>query len=153
MKNLNQIITVVRKTGYMVVQEYLPDAAQGEKRLLLLGGEPIRADGKVAIYRRMVEETEGGAAGAHGTRKRCVFGPAEQRIVDLLRPKLVSDGLYFVGVDLVGDRVQEVNVFTPGGAHASFELYGLDVGDVVVRDLERRITVRHAYRKSLERVA
>jgi glutathione synthase len=152
-KNLNQILTVVRKTGYLVVQEYLPDAAQGEKRLLLLNGEPIRQDGKVAIYRRMVDEVEGTAAGHRGTRKRCTFGPVEQRIVDLLRPKLLSDGLYFVGVDIVGDRVQEVNVFTPGGAHASWELYGLDVGEVVVRDLERRVQVRRAYRKSLEHVA
>jgi glutathione synthase len=159
-KNLNQMITVIRKTGYLVVQEYLPDAAQGEKRLLLLGGEPIRVGDRVAIYRRLLDEgvglaphRNGDGAGSRGVRKRCEFGAAEQRIVDLLRPKLVSDGLYFVGVDLCGDKVLEVNVFTPGGAHSNRELYDLDVAEVVVRDLERRVVVRQAYRKTLERVA
>lgn len=153
-KNLNQMITVVRKTGYLVIQEYLPDAAQGEKRLLLLGGEPIRAGKHVAIYRRIIEEGgRNGSASPPRHRKRTAFGPAEQRLVDLLRPKLVSDGLYLVSVDLVGDKVLEVNVYTPGGIHTARELYGFDVAEVVVRDLERRVEVRRAYRKTLERVA
>ncbi|MBI4512119.1 MAG: hypothetical protein HY698_20975 [Deltaproteobacteria bacterium] len=166
-KNLNQIIAVVRKTGYVVVQEYLPEAAHGEKRLLLLGGEPIRVGNRVAIYRRL-REVEAGE-GLNGIakkcpagtrpgpirslRKRCEFGPVEQHIVDLLRPKLLADGLYFVGVDIVGSKVLEVNVFTPGGIHANRELYGIDVAGVVVRDLERRVAVRQAYKKSTERVA
>jgi glutathione synthase len=165
-KNLNQIITVVRKTGYVVVQEYLPDATQGEKRLLLLGGDPIRIGKRVAIYRRMVADAglpgvpkpkakaNASANGeGPGGRRRCDFGDAEQKIVDLLRPKLVSDGLYFVSVDIVGDKVLEVNVFTPGGIHSNRELYGIDVAEVVIRDLERRVEVRRAYRKTLDRVA
>src|SRR5262249_33709105 len=79
-KNLNQMIPVVRKTGYVVVQEYLPDAAHGEKRLLLLGGEPVRCGKRVAIYRRLAEESvpglEGGsnghAAGRNGGPKQLV---------------------------------------------------------------------------------
>ncbi len=163
-KNLNQIITVVRKTGYVVVQEYLPDATQGEKRLLLLGGEPIRIGKRVAIYRRMLADLglpgapkPSGKNGKNGEgaggRRRCEFGEAEQRIVDLLRPKLVSDGLYLVSVDIVGDKVLEVNVFTPGGVHSNRELYGIDVAEAVIRDLERRVDVRRAYRKTLDRVA
>jgi glutathione synthase len=146
-KNLNQIITVVRKTGYVVVQEYLPDAAQGEKRLLLLHGDPIRVGKRVALYRRFEGETNG------DKRRRCEMGAAEQRIVDLLRPKLISDGLYFVSVDIVGDKVLEVSVYTPGGIHSNAQLYGLDVAEAVVRDLERRVEVRRAYKKTLERVA
>jgi glutathione synthase len=148
-KNLNQMIAAVKKSGYLVVQEYLADAVQGEKRLLLLGGEPIRSEGRVAIYRRAADDlpTDDGAPTG---RRPCELGPAEQRIVDLLRPKLEADGLYFVGVDIVGDKVLEVNVFTPGGAHACANLYGLDVGEVVIRDLEGRLDVRRAYRRSLD---
>ena len=47
-----------------------------------------------------------------------------------------------------GDKVLEVNVYTPGGAQACAELYGLDVGEVVVRDLERRLAVREVYPRS-----
>ncbi len=150
-KNLNQILQVVRKTGYMVVQEYLPEVAQGEKRLLLLDGEPIRhPKGQVAIYRRWPESGTSGSAGLGGVRREpTTFGVEEQRIVDVLRPRLAADGLYFVGVDIVGSKVLEVNVYTPGGIRAVHELYGIDVSDVVIRDLERRVEVRRAYRKSV----
>ena len=50
--NLNQIIAAVTKDGYALAQEYLPEAEQGEKRLLLLNAEPIRVGDRVAIYRR-----------------------------------------------------------------------------------------------------
>lgn len=160
-KNLNQIITAVRKTGYLVVEEYLREAAQGEKRLLLMAGEPIREGKHVAIYRRLPSEegppqhgdTQGRKRGGESTHKRCELSACDQRIVDLLRAKLVSDGLYFVGVDIVGSKVLELNVFTPGGIHANQTLYGFDVAEVMVRDLERRVEVRRAYKKTLERVA
>jgi glutathione synthase len=77
-----------------------------------------------------------------GTRKRCSFSDAEQRICDLLRPRLLADGLYFVGVDLVGDKVLEINVFAPGGIHNIDELYGMNVSAAVVDDLERRVEER-----------
>jgi glutathione synthase len=53
LKNVNAIITAITRDGYVVAQEYLPEAEDGEKRLLLLGGEPIRIGGQVAIYRRL----------------------------------------------------------------------------------------------------
>ena len=43
--------------------------------------------------------------GAKGRRKRCEFGPVEARLCEILRPKLLTDGLYFVSVDLVGDKI------------------------------------------------
>lgn len=151
--NLNQIITTVTKHGYAIAQEYVPEIEKGEKRLLLLGAEPIRVGKKVAIYRRHTaignpESTATTETAA--TRSRCVFGPAEARICDLMRPKLLADGLYFVGVDIVGDKVLEVNVFTPGGIHAIHELYGMDVADIVIRDLDRRVRLRAAYRTTFD---
>jgi glutathione synthase len=147
--NLNQILAAVKKLGYVLVQEYIPAARQGDKRLLLLSGQPLSRAGRVAIYRRVRPDETPDAQPGHGSaraeRKPCEFGGEEQRIVDLLRPKLLADGLYFVGVDIVGGMVLEVNVHTPGGLHTNFELYGIDVGELVVRDLERRVRVRAAY--------
>jgi glutathione synthase len=77
-----------------------------------------------------------------GSRKRCTFTENEARVCDLLRPRLVADGLYFVGVDLVGGKVLEINVFAPGGIHNINELYGIDVGSEIIRDLERRVELR-----------
>jgi glutathione synthase len=153
--NLNQIITTVTKHGYAIAQEYVPEIEKGEKRLLLLGAEPIRAGKRVAIYRRhaVIGNPETTASETSATRSRCEFGPAEARICDLIRPKLLADGLYFVGVDIVGEKILELNVFTPGGIHSIRELYDLDVADIVIRDLDRRIRQRAAYRTTFDREA
>jgi glutathione synthase len=162
--NLNQMITAVTNQGYALAQEYLPDGDQGEKRLLLLNAEPLRVGERVAIYRRRPPrngaESNGISTGAKpkgkaaktGTslRGRCDFGPVEARICDILRPRLLADGLTFVSVDIVGDRILELNVFTPGGLHAVAELYGVDASEVVIADLERRVRLRAAYRTTFD---
>jgi glutathione synthase len=148
--NLNQIITTVTKDGYAVAQEYLPESEEGEKRLLLLNAEPIRAGKRVAIYRRRPTPLAGAARETVPARRKCEFGAVEARICDILRPKLLADGLHFVGVDIVGDKLIELNVFTPGGIHSIHELYGFDVADVVIRDLERRVRLRAAYRTTFD---
>jgi glutathione synthase len=148
--NLNQIIATVTKEGYALAQEYLPEAEQGEKRLLLLNAEPIRIGERVAIYRRRAVLAPGGTKAGGSVRGKCNFGPVEARICDMLRPRLLADGLTFVAVDIVGDRILELNVFTPGGLHAISELYGMDAAQVVIADLERRIRLRAAYRTTFD---
>jgi len=148
--NLNQIISAVTKQGYALAQEYLPEAVQGEKRLLLLNAEPIRVGDRVAIYRRRAVTTADGAKAGASVRGKCDFGPVEARICDILRPKLLADGLTFVSVDIVGDRILELNVFTPGGIHAIAALYGVDVAEIVIADLERRVRLRAAYRTTFD---
>ena len=61
----------------------------------------------------------------------------------------MADGLYFVGVDLVGDKILEINVFAPGGIHNINELYSIDVAEAVVRDLERKVELKRAFREPL----
>ncbi len=141
--NLNQMISAVRKEGHIIVQEYLPAVARGDKRILLLRGEPIRAGGHAAAYKRMRPKDDiRNNMHVGGSRKACKLVEADQRICDLLRPRLVADGLYLVGVDLVGDKVLEINVFAPGGIHNMNELYGINVGATIVDDLERRVEER-----------
>ena len=145
-KNLNTIIAALTKEGYVMAQEYLRAAEDGEKRLLLLGGEPIRIGGRVAIYRRLPGLAEGGKRRPSLTRRRCAFGAAEERICDLLRPKLLADGLYFVSVDLAGGKLMELNAFAPGGIHSLREIYKMNVARAIIADLERRVRLRAAYR-------
>jgi glutathione synthase len=147
-RNLNAIITSITKDGYGVAQEYLPEAAGGEKRILLLGGEPIRIGGQVAIYRRLPGLADGDGRRPSRKRRRCAFGAAEERICELLRPKLLADGLYFVSVDLAGGKILELNAFSPEGIHALREIYKMDVARAIITDLERRVRLRAAYRGS-----
>jgi glutathione synthase len=148
--NLAQMISTVRKDGYLVVQEYLPAVARGDKRVLLLGGVPIRVGHTFAAYKRMrpKDDTRNNMH-VGGARKPSVLSDAELALCELIRPRLVADGLYFVGVDLVGDKVLEINVFAPGGVHNIGDLYGIDVGTHVVRDLERKVELRGVYHEPL----
>ena len=148
--NLQQMISTVRRAGYVIVQEFLPAVAKGDKRVLLLGGAPLRVGTTVAAYKRMRPKDDiRNNMHVGGTRRGTDFTEAEQRICDLLRPRLVADGLYFVGVDLVGDKILEINVFAPGGVANINQLYGIDVGTAIIRDLERKVELRGVYREPI----
>ena len=63
---------------------------------------------------------------------------AERGIVEAMRDKLVADGMFFVGIDVIGDKVIEINAESPGGLQSVERLYGIDVGPTVIEALERR---------------
>jgi glutathione synthase len=140
--NINQIISAVSKNGYVMAQEYIPEVKKGDKRLLLLNGSPILIGKQAAMYRRMSPRGEI-RSNIHigGTRKTAEFTKVEARIAELIRPKLIADGLYFVGADIVGNKLLEINVFCPGGINNINELYRINVGEYVIQDLERRARI------------
>jgi glutathione synthase len=142
-KNLNAMISASTKEGYALAQEFVPEADEGEKRLLLLHGDPIRMGHEVAIYRRL-PSLRGKRRRTHKP-ERCAYGPEEERVVELLRPRLLADGLYFVAVDIAGGKILEINAFSPGGLHSLRELYHVDVSLLIIEDLERRARLRAAY--------
>ncbi|MBI4404207.1 MAG: glutathione synthase [Deltaproteobacteria bacterium] len=141
--NINQIISTVSKNGYVVAQEYLPAVKDGDKRLLLLDGQPIFFGKQAAIYRRMSPKGEI-RSNIHigGKRKKAAFTEKEAQIAEAIRSKLITDGLYFVGADIVGNKLLEINVFCPGGINNINELYGVNVGKHIVEDLEKRVRLR-----------
>lgn len=148
--NLAQMISTVRRAGYVIVQEYLPAVVKGDKRVLLLGGAPLEIGPRVAAYKRMRPKDDiRNNMHVGGSRRPADFTDAERRICELLRPRLVADGLYFVGVDLVGDKILEINVFAPGGIANINQLYDVDVGTAVIRDLERKVELRSVYREPI----
>ena len=144
--NLAQIISAVQSEGYLIVQEYLPAAERGDKRVLMVGCVPLQIGKRVAAYRR-VHPKDDMRNNMHvgASRRACKLGAAERGLCDLIRPRLVADGLYFVGLDIVGDKILEINVFAPGGINNMNELYGVDLGDAAIADLERKLKLRGAY--------
>jgi glutathione synthase len=144
--NLAQIISTVRSSGYLIAQEYIAAAARGDKRVLMLAGIPLEADGHVAVYRRL-HASDDIRNNMHlgASRMRCRLTKAERKLCETIRPRLVADGLYLVGLDIVGDKILEINVFAPGGLHNMHQLYNVDLADVAIADLERRFKLRGAY--------
>ena len=138
--NLNQMIEAVSRDGYVVAQEYLPLAAEGDIRFFLLNGEPLRDGDRYAVLRRIAAEGDLRSNMHRGGRaERAEVTDDMLRIADLVRPKLVQDGLYLVGLDIVGDKVLEINVFSPGGLHSANETQGASFPRVILEDLERKI--------------
>jgi glutathione synthase len=113
--NLAQIISTVRSSGYLIVQEYVAAAARGDKRVLLLAGVPLEVGGQAAVYRRL-HASDDMRNNMHmgASRRRCRLTSGERELCETIRPRLVADGLYFVGLDIAGNKILEINVFAPG---------------------------------------
>ena len=66
------------------------------------------------------------------------IGDVERGIVEAMSDKLVADGMFFVGIDVIGDKVLEINAESPGGMQSVERLYEIDVCPTVIEALERR---------------
>jgi glutathione synthase len=97
-------------TNYVILQDYIEGAEKGDARILLLNGKPIGA-----IQRVPGSEDHRSNISAGGTFKKHTLTPAEKNLCKKIGPKLVKDGLYFVGIDVISGMLVEVNVMSPGG--------------------------------------
>jgi glutathione synthase len=141
--NINQIFEAVSEEGYLIGQAYIPEATGGDIRLFLMNGVPLERDGQYAALRRVPAKGET-RSNMHVQGKPAPV-KVTQRILDvaeLVRPKLVHDGMFLVGLDIVGDRILEINVFTPGGLWSICDMYETDFAESVVVSLEKKIEVR-----------
>jgi glutathione synthase len=151
--NLNQMIDAVLRDGYCVAQEYLAAAAEGDVRLFVMNGRPLMRDGKYAAFRR-VNKSGDARSNMHsgGESEPVEITDDMLRLVEVVRPKLVSDGMFLVGLDIVADKLIEVNVFSPGGIGSSSEFAGVDFAKVVIDDLERKVEFRKFYNGRMRNV-
>jgi glutathione synthase len=151
--NLKQIIEAICRDGYVVAQEHLPDAADGDVRMFVLNGVPLESEGHVAAFRRVNEGPDLRSNMSVGGKAVEVEVTADMlRLVDAVRPKLLDDGMFLVGLDIVGDKLMEVNVFSPGGLGSCQRLYGADFAVPVIEDLERKVELRRHYGPALDNV-
>jgi glutathione synthase len=142
--NINQMIEAVLRDGYCVAQEFLPAAKEGDVRLFVMNGRPLAHDGHYAAFRR-VSENGDARSNMHsgGKSKPVAITERMLEIVEIVRPKLVRDGMHLVGVDIVEDKLIEINVFTPGGLGSCEIFTGVDFARLVIQDLERKMKRKH----------
>jgi glutathione synthase len=98
------------QTRRVMAQRYLPDVRRGDKRILLVDGEPIGALLRVPSERETRSNLHVG-----GRPERTHLDDVDRRIVGRLAPALRRDGLFFVGIDVIGGCLTEVNVTSPTG--------------------------------------
>jgi glutathione synthase len=111
-KNARAIVDLLTAEGrrLTIVQEFLPSASEGDKRVLLLDGEPLGAILRVPRGDDLRSNIHVG-----GSVVPTELTPREHEMVRALAPRLRADGLIFVGLDVIGERVTEVNVTSPTG--------------------------------------
>jgi glutathione synthase len=144
--NLNQIIEAISRDGYVVAQEFLPDAVNGDVRMFVMNGQPLVVDGAYAAFRRTNSTDDiRSNMSAGGKAVKVAVTDEMLEIVDVVRPKLVADGMFLVGLDIVGDKLMEINVFSPGGLGSAQELYGVDFAPAIIGELERKVRMRQHY--------
>jgi glutathione synthase len=124
-------------SNYVILQEYIEGADQGDVRILILNGQPIGAMKRVpgeGDHRSNV--TAGGTVQKHTLTKK------EKELCKAIGPKLIKDGLYFVGIDVIGGKLVEVNVMSPGGITYINKVLKTRLQEKVIDFLESKIRQR-----------
>ena len=140
-ENLNQMIESVATEGYIIVEEYLPEAREGDTRLFLVNATPLKCNGRYAALRRVRNKGDhdirsNKAAGA--VEKKAVVTDQMLRLAEQVRPKLIQDGMFCVGLDIVGNKLLEINTFSPGGLHEAMRLEEVPFCREIIHILERK---------------
>lgn len=145
--NLNVMIEATVRDGYAIVQEYLPKAADGDLRVLTLNGRPLEVDGVYACFKRVNDTADGRSnITAGGQVEMAQPDETTLRLAEIAAPRLIRDGMYFAGLDIVGDKMMEINVDTPGGINMAEDTTGKDFSGAIIADLERKHRLRNNYK-------
>ncbi len=145
--NLNSLIEISTQFGQVpvMVQEYLPAAVQGDKRIVLLEGQPIGA-----VNRIPGQGDFRGNVAAGGTVEKTVITPRERELCAALAPILQREQLYFVGIDVIGERLTEINVTSPTMLQEISQLEQVDLADQVAVWLEGKVAAQQGSIKGVD---
>jgi len=134
--NTNVILETMSKDYYeaIILQKYVPEAQKGDKRILLLNGEAL---GAVLRVHAPGEHRNNFFAG--GKPVATTISTREEYIIELLKPHLQKLGLYFVGIDILGDYLIEVNVTSPTCLQEMNRLYNQHLEEKVIDFVEKLI--------------
>jgi glutathione synthase len=136
--NLGSIIEMLSHDGArsVMAQKFIPEIAGGDKRILLIGGEPVPYS--LARIPQGSEVRGNLAAGGRGVAQPLTA--RDREIAETLAPVLASRGLLLVGLDVIGDWLTEVNVTSPTCFREIMDQTGFDVAAMFIDALERAAT-------------
>ncbi|MGR8921123.1 MAG: glutathione synthase [Gammaproteobacteria bacterium] len=120
---------------YCMAQRYLPEILEGDKRILVVDGEPVPYT--LARIPAAGELRGNLAAGGQGVAQ--ALSESDRAICARVAPELKARGLLFVGLDVIGDRLTEINVTSPTCAREIEAQYDVDIGGLLMDAIERRL--------------
>ena len=126
---------------FAIVQRYIPDiATTGDSRVLLIDGVPV--DHALARIPSGTDHRGNLAAGARGVGRP--LNKRDRWLAGRIGPALAARGMMFVGLDVIGGFVTEINVTSPTGIRELDREFGSDIGGALIAAIERRLTSRRA---------
>ncbi|WP_337185213.1 glutathione synthase [Phenylobacterium sp.] len=131
--NLDTLLELHAELGRepVIVQKFLPSVSKGDKRILLVDGEPVGAINRVPAKGQIRSNMAVG-----GTPEPVDLSARDREICAAIGPELKARGLIFVGIDVIGDHLTEINVTSPTGAVALKRFAGVDATDVMWSRIE-----------------
>ena len=147
--NINSILDFyIQGSGegnYIIIQEYIEGAEDGDVRVLMLNGKFLGA------YNRKPPEGDIRAnIQVGGSAHKYKMTDSQMSVCRKIGPRLAADGLFFVGVDMIGDKILEVNVLNPGGISNINRLNKAKLHLNVVDFIEEKVHEKHEKRAELE---
>jgi glutathione synthase len=146
--NINSLLDFyISDTGenYVIIQEYIEGAENGDVRVLMLGGNPIGA-----YHRKPAKGEVRANIQVGGSAHKYTLTESQKKVCKKIGAKLIADGLFFVGLDMIGDKILEVNVLNPGGITNINRLNKVKLEKQLVDFLEEKVEEKLQKRVELE---
>ena len=122
-------------TRYAMFQKYLPEIKDGDKRILIVDGQVV----PYALARLPTKGENRGNLAAGGTGRPQSLSESDFKIAETIAPLLVEKGLLFVGLDVIGDRVTEINVTSPTCVRELEAAYDINITGMLFDAIEKRL--------------
>ncbi|NOX42935.1 MAG: glutathione synthase [Gammaproteobacteria bacterium] len=135
--NINVIIETLTGNGsqYAISQQYIPEITQGDKRILLVNGEPV----PYALARIPSKGETRGNLAVGGTGKGVELTQRDLWICNQVAPVLREKGLVFVGIDVIGDFMTEINVTSPTCIRELDAIYSLNISGILMDYIDDKL--------------
>jgi glutathione synthase len=137
-KNRNVVFETLTDYGtrYAIVQRYLPEiVTAGDCRIILVDGEPV----PFALKRIPLAEDNRGNLAAGARAESRPLNDRDRWLCAQIGPKLRAAGMIFVGLDVIGDYVTEINVTSPTGIRELNKIHGIDIGAMLVDAIDKTL--------------
>ncbi|NPA71226.1 MAG: glutathione synthase [Gammaproteobacteria bacterium] len=140
--NISVIIETMTDHGkhHIMAQTFLPEIAQGDKRILIINGQPI----DYTLARIPAKGETRGNIAAGGSGVGMAITDRERWLCEQIAPTLKAKGLYFVGLDVIGDYITEINVTSPTCIRELDSQFQLNIAGLLFDSLEAQIHLNRA---------
>ena len=135
-ENLSSLIEL-HKTFYrepLMIQEYVPAVRQGDKRIILIDGEPVGAVNRVPAQGEARSNMHVG-----GKPMKCELTSRDKEICEIIGPSLKEKGLLFVGIDVIGNYLTEINVTSPTGVQELSRFEDTNIASLIWDAIEKKL--------------